>query len=146
MVWYFNVKNKTKHYSEKLKANLAIVDKRRSGPTEAMAMNVIGDVKGKNVLLVDDMIATGKSLVEAVSFLHKKGARDVYACCSHPVFSGKAVEHILGSTLKEVVVTDSIPLRDQALAKKVHVLSVAKLFGEAIRRIHTETTVSTLFK
>ncbi len=135
-----------RNYSEKLKANLAIVDKRRSGPTEAMAMNVIGDVKGRNVLLVDDMIATGKSLVEAVNFLHKKGAKDVYACCSHPVFSGQAPELILNSALKEVVTTDSIPLRAKALAGKVGVLTVAKLFGEAIHRIHTETTVSTLFK
>lgn len=133
-------------YSEKLKANLAIVDKRRSGPTEAMAMNVIGDVKGKNVLLVDDMIATGKSLVEAIKFLHKKGAKDVYACCSHPVFSGSAEEHILNSGLKGIVTTDSIPLRNSTLAKKVRVLSVASLFGEAISRIHTETTVSTLFQ
>lgn len=135
-----------RRYSETLKANLAIVDKRRSGPTEAMAMNVIGDVKNKNVLLVDDMIATGKSLVEAVNFLQKNGAIDVYACCSHPVFSGDAVNHILNSSLKEVVVTDSIPLREKALTKKVRVLSVAKLFGEAIWRIHTETSVSTLFR
>jgi ribose-phosphate pyrophosphokinase len=135
-----------RNYSEKLKATLAIVDKRRSGPTETMAMNVIGNVKGRNVLLVDDMIATGKSLIEAVNFLHKKGAKDVYACCSHPVFSGQASELILNSALKEVAITDSIPLREKSLPGKVEVLTVARLFGEAIHRIHTETTVSTLFK
>jgi len=134
-----------RHYSDKFKAALAIVDKRRTGPTEAMAMNIIGDVKNKNVLIVDDMIATGRSLVEAVKFIRRQGAKDIYACCSHPVFSGPAVELISNSEIKEVVVTDSIPFKNSKLKNKVKIISIASLFAQAIKRIHTETTVSTLF-
>jgi ribose-phosphate pyrophosphokinase len=134
-----------RHFASRLKAPLAIVDKRRTGPTETHAMNIIGEVKGKNVLLVDDMIATGKSLVEAVKFIKRAGARDVFACCSHGIFSGAAAEHIRNSELAELVVTDSIPNDHKKFGGRVAVLSVASLFAEAIRRIHTETTVSTLF-
>jgi len=134
-----------RHYAAKLRVPLAIGDTRRTGPPETTAMNVIGVVEGKNVLLVDDMIATGRSLVEAVKFLKSKGAGIIYACCSHPVFSNPAAELIRNSDIQEVVVTDSIPLLNPELNRKVSVLSVANLFGEAIRRIHTETTVSTLF-
>lgn len=134
-----------RYYADKLGAPLAIVDKRRHGPTETSALNVIGDVNGKNILLVDDMIATGKSLVEAVRFLRKQGAKEINACCSHAVFSGSAAQLIQNSEINEVLVTDSIPFRDLNSNPKVRVLSVASLFGEAIRRIHAETTVSTLF-
>jgi ribose-phosphate pyrophosphokinase len=134
-----------RRFAEKLRAPLAIVDKRRTGPTVAQAMNVIGDVEGHNVLIVDDMIATGKSLVEAVEILKRKGAQDIYACASHPVFSGPALELIRNSSLKEVVVTNSIPVNNPEMNHKVRVLSIAPLFAEAIRRIHAETTVSTLF-
>jgi ribose-phosphate pyrophosphokinase len=135
-----------RHYSAKLRAPLAIVDKRRMGPTETAAMNIIGEVSKKNVILVDDMIATGRSLVEAVKFVRAQGAKDIYACGTHPVFSGQAPELIRNSALKEVTVTDTIPLANPELNHKVRVLSVAPLFGEAIRRIHAETTVSTLFR
>ncbi len=134
-----------RHYSEKLKAPMAIVDKRRTGPTEAVALNVIGEVKGKNVLVVDDMVATGKSLVEAVKFIKNKGAKEVYACGTHPVLSGPAAELIRNSEIKELMVTNSIPLKNRELFKNVFVISVADLFAEAIRRIHLEKTVSTLF-
>lgn len=134
-----------RRFAEKLKTPLAIVDKRRIGPTVAQAMNVIGEIDGHNVLIVDDMIATGKSLVEAVEILKRKGARDMYACASHPIFSGPALELIRNSPLKEVVVTNSIPVQNLELNHKVKVLSIAPLFAEAIRRIHAETTVSTLF-
>lgn len=134
-----------RRFAEKLRAPLAIVDKRRSSPTVTQAMNIIGEVKDRNVLIVDDMIATGKSLVEAVGILKRAGAEDIYACCSHPVFSGPAPELIRNSELKEVVVTNSIPVSNPELNKKVKLLSVASLFAEAIRRIHAETTVSTLF-
>ncbi len=134
-----------RHYAAKLRVPLAIVDKRRNGPTEATAMNVIGDVKGKNVLIVDDMIATGQSLIEAVRFIRNQGARDIYAFGSHPIFSGPAAGLIRDSKIKELVVTDSIPVKNPELNTKVRVISVAPLFGEAIRRIHAETTVSTLF-
>ncbi len=134
-----------RRYADQLRCPLAIVDKRRIGPTEATAMNVIGEVTGKQVLIVDDMIATGKSLVEAVNLIRRLGARDIYACCSHPVFSGQAAEIIRNSEIKEVLVTDSIPLRHPELSRKVKVLSVAPLFAEAIRRIYNETSVTTLF-
>jgi len=134
-----------RHYAAKLRAPLAIVDKRRTGPTEATAMNVIGEIEGKNVLLVDDMVATGKSLVEAVRFIINKGAKDVYACGTHPIFSGPAPDLIRNAPIKELAVTDSIPLKNPELNKNVTVLSVASLFAEAIRRIHLEKTVSTLF-
>jgi len=134
-----------RRFSEKLHAPLAIVDKRRSGPTITHAMNIIGDVKDRNVLIVDDMIATGKSLVEAVGILKRAGANEIYACCSHPVFSGPAPELINNSEIKEVITTNSIPIHNQELIRKVKVLSVAPIFAEAIRRIHAETTVSTLF-
>lgn len=134
-----------RRFAEKLRAPLAIVDKRRSSPTVTQAMNIIGEVKDRNVLIVDDMIATGKSLVEAVGILKRAGAEDIYACCSHPIFSGPAPELIRNSELKEVVVTNSIPVSNPELNKKVKLLSVASLFAEAIRRIHAETTVSTLF-
>jgi ribose-phosphate pyrophosphokinase len=134
-----------RRFAEKLRAPLAIVDKRRTGPTVAHALNMIGDVKDKNVLIVDDMIATGKSLVEAVEILKRAGAEKIYACCSHPIFSGPAAEYINNSELAEVVATNSIPIHNQELICKVKVLSVAPLFAEAIRRIHAETTVSTLF-
>ncbi|MCK5243175.1 ribose-phosphate pyrophosphokinase [bacterium] len=134
-----------RHYADKLRAPLAIVDKRRTGPTEATAMNVIGEVEGKNVLLVDDMVATGKSLVEAVRLVINKGAKGIYAAGTHPVFSGPAPELIRNASIKELVVTDSIPLKNPELLKNVKVLSVASLFAEAIRRIHLEKTVSTLF-
>ncbi|MCK5217928.1 ribose-phosphate pyrophosphokinase [bacterium] len=134
-----------RRYADQLRCPLAIVDKRRTGPTEATAMNVIGEVAGKQVLIVDDMIATGKSLVEAVKIIRRLGARDIYVCCSHPVFSGSAAEIIRDSDIKEVLMTDSIPFRHPELNRKVKVCSVAPLFAEAIRRIYNETSVSTLF-
>ncbi|HVZ79253.1 MAG TPA: ribose-phosphate pyrophosphokinase [bacterium] len=132
-------------YAKKLGTDLAIVDKRRSGPTEVEAMNLIGEVKGKNVLIPDDMIATGGSLVEAVNALVKFGAKDIYACCSHGVLSGKAVENLQKSVLKELVITDTIPLPPEKRAPKITVLSVAPLLGEAIMRIHNEASISSLF-
>jgi ribose-phosphate pyrophosphokinase len=133
-------------YSKVLGADLVVVDKRRSGPREVEAMNVIGDVKGKNVLIPDDMISTGGSLVAAAQALVGAGAQDIYACCTHAILSGNAVEKIENSILKEVVVADTIPLAPEKLIGKVRVLSVAPLLGEAIERIHRERSVSTLFE
>jgi ribose-phosphate pyrophosphokinase len=108
-------------------------------------MNLIGEVKGKNVLIPDDMIATGGSLVEAVNALVKFGAKDIYACCSHGVLSGNAVEKLQKSVLKELVITDTIPLPPEKRVPKITVLSVASLLGEAIMRIHNEASISSLF-
>ncbi|HTC19893.1 MAG TPA: ribose-phosphate pyrophosphokinase [bacterium] len=132
-------------YAKGLNADLAIVDKRRSGPNEVEAMNLIGEVRGKTVLVPDDMIATGGSLVEAVNALVKFGAKDIYASCTHAVLSGNAVEKLQKSVLKEVVVTDTIPIPPEKRIGKITVLPVAPLFGEAIMRIHNEESISSLF-
>ena len=133
-------------YAKRLNSSLAIIDKRRDVPNEAKAMNIIGDVKDKIAFVVDDMIDTAGTLMEATEALLEAGAKEVHACCSHPVLSGPAGERITKSPIKSVVTTDTIPLNDD-LAKnpKIKVLSVASLLGEAILRIHQETSVSSLF-
>ncbi len=132
-------------YAKGLNADLAIVDKRRTGPSEVEAMNLIGEVKGRTVLIPDDMIATGGSLVEAVNALVKFGAGDIYASCTHAILSGNAVQNLQKSVLKEVVVTDTIPLPPDKRTSKIKVLPVAPLLGEAIMRIHNEESISSLF-
>jgi len=132
-------------YAKGLNADLAIVDKRRSGPNEVEAMNLIGEVKGRTVLIPDDMIATGGSLVEAVNALVKFGAKDIYASCTHAILSGNAVEKLKKSVLKEVVITDTIPIPPEKRIDKITVLPVAPLLGEAIIRIHNEESISSLF-
>lgn len=134
-------------YAKRLDASLAIIDKRREAPNVAEAMNIIGEVEGMNAVIVDDMVDTAGTLTEAAHALQKKGAKEVYGCCTHPVLSGKAVESLSSSTITELVVTDTIPLSDQAkrLGKRIHVLSVAALLGEAIRRINQGESVSSLF-
>lgn len=133
-------------YAKRLSAGLAIVDKRRDSPEKTEVMHILGKVKGMNAVLVDDLIATGGSLLEAVEALKKKGVLNVYAAASHGVLSGKALERIRNcSALKEVVITDSIPLKDPEKNIKVKVLSVASLLAEAIKRIHNEESVSSLF-
>ncbi len=136
------------HFAERIKAPLAIVDKRRMGPVETEVLNVIGDVKGKTLIIPDDMITSGSSVAQAARSLKERGAGDIYACCTHPIFSDPAVERLKSSGIKEVIVTNSIPLNDHAKALSdppVTVLSVANLFGEAIRRIHEEASISALF-
>ena len=133
-------------YAKRLNNSLAIIDKRRDIPNEAKAMNIIGDVKGKVAFIVDDMIDTAGTLMEATDALLGAGAKEVHACCSHAVLSGPAGERIRNSRIKSVVTTNSIPLRDElAQNPKIKVLSVAPLLGEAILRIHEETSVSSLF-
>lgn len=132
-------------YAKSLDADLAIVDKRRSGPNDVEAMNLIGEVKGRTVLIPDDMIATGGSLVEAVNALVKFGAKDIYASCTHAILSGNAVEKLNKSVLKEVVITDTIPIPPEKRIDKIKVLPVGPLLGEAILRIHNEASISSLF-
>ena len=131
-------------YAKRLNADLAIVDKRRSGPTEIEAMHVIGEVKDRNVILVDDMISTATSITEAARVCRKKGAKDIWICGTHAVLAGKAVEKLQKAPVKEVVVTDTIPL-DGKEFPNLRVLSIANLLGEAIRRIHHSESVSSLF-
>lgn len=132
-------------FAKRIKASLAFIDKRRPSPNEAVVMNVVGEVKGKNVIILDDIIDTGKTLVKGVEILEKSGAADIYAVCIHPVLSGDAVERLKKSSLGKVVVTDTIPLVKSKVCDKIEVLSIAELLGEAIKRIHNEVSVSSLF-
>jgi ribose-phosphate pyrophosphokinase len=133
-------------FAKKLRAPLAIIDKRREDARVVEMMNVIGDVSGKVALIVDDMIDTGGTLVRAARALLDKGAEKVYACCTHGVFAGDAIQKICDSPLEQVVTTNSIPLlREAEKCAKIKVLSVGKLLAAAIRSIHDETSVSKLF-
>lgn len=133
-------------YAKRLDAGLAIVDKRRSSPDKTEVMHILGNVKGKNAILVDDIIATGGSIVEAVGALTKEGVKDVYAAVSHGILSGPAIERIADcKALKEVVITDSIPLGKSKKISKIKVVTIAHLLGEAIHRIHDEESISCLF-
>ncbi len=131
--------------AKRLRAGLAIIDKRREEPNVSVFMHLIGDVNGKDVVVIDDMIDTAGTLIQAVDALKREGAQRMIACAVHPILSGPAVARLEGSPLEEVVVTNSIPLPPEKQSPKLTVLSVAPLLGEAIRRIHTETSVSTLF-
>ena len=133
-------------FAERLNAPLAIVDKKRSGDDKVEALALIGEVKGKNIIIPDDMIATGGTLAEAAQFLHEHGAQDLYACCTHGLLSGNAVEKLRKAGFKEVVMTNTVPLVDGKLQENYKQLSIAKIFGEAIQRIHNETSVSSLFE
>jgi len=132
-------------YAKRFKANLAIVDKRRNSPDTTEVMHILGEVKNKNVILVDDIIATGSSLVEAASALKKSGANKIFACVSHGVLSGNATKKIERSSIDLLVITDSIPLKEDSYSKKIKLVSVGKLFSEAIKRIHIEESISVLF-
>ena len=133
-------------FAERLSVPLAIVDKKRSGDDKVEALALIGDVKGKNIIIPDDMIATGGTLVNAAKFLRENGAKDLYAACTHGVLSGNAVEKLKGANFKEVIMTNTIPLAAETKQANYKQLSIAKLFGEAILRIHKETSVSSLFE
>jgi ribose-phosphate pyrophosphokinase len=133
-------------FAKRLQADLAIVDKRRSAPNEAKAMAVIGDVEDKTAIILDDMSDTAGTLTEAAGVLMEQGAKEVHACCVHPVLSGPALERIENSALKSLVVTDTIPLKPEAAASdKIKVLSIAKLVGEAIIRSYRGDSVTSLF-
>ncbi|MDP9158722.1 MAG: ribose-phosphate pyrophosphokinase [Acidobacteriota bacterium] len=137
---------RARFFAKKMDAALAIVDKRRVEVNVAEVMHVIGDVEGQTCLVIDDLIDTAGTLVKTASALLENGAREVYACCSHPVLSGPAVENISKSSIKEVVVTNTIPLCEAAKSEsKIKVLSIAGLIGRAIQSIHEETSVSKLF-
>ncbi len=132
-------------YAKRLKAPLAIVDKRRISTEDTEVMNILGKVEKKNVVIVDDLVATAGSLVEAAVALKKAGAKDIYATITHPVLSGPAIKRIENSCIKKLFVTNTIPVEDGKRHKKIKVLSIAPLLADAIRRIHNEESVSCLF-
>jgi ribose-phosphate pyrophosphokinase len=130
-------------YAKRLDADLILIDKRRPKPNEVEIMNVIGNVEGKNVLIVDDLIDTAGTFVNAVTALKKSGAKDIYGACTHPILSGKAIERITKSEVKSIVVTDSIPVRKAC--PKIDYRSASRLFAEAIIRTHNNKSISSLF-
>jgi len=133
-------------YAEYFKCPIALVDKRRDGNDDrAIATSVIGDIKGKNALVFDDEVDTAGSIMETVEVVRKFGAKDVYVGCTHGVLSGPAIERIKKSEVKELVMTNTIPLPEEKQIDKIKVVSISELFGEAIRRIHTETSIGELF-
>ncbi|MBN1662690.1 MAG: ribose-phosphate pyrophosphokinase [Deltaproteobacteria bacterium] len=133
-------------FAKRLDASIAIIDKRREGPNESEIMNIIGNVRGKRVIILDDMIDTAGTVVQAASALKKEGATEIFACCTHPVLSGPAIDRIKESDIKELIVTDTIPLRDEAKScGRIKTLSVAGLLSEAVRRIYYNDSISSLF-
>jgi len=141
------ITKRARDLAAKLNTPLVIIEKRRvSNDDNAELLNIIGDVAGATAVLIDDEIDTAGSLVTAVSALTKAGASAVYSCCTHPVFSGPAIERIAKCPVKEVVVTDTIPVPSQKRSGKITVLSIADLLGEAIRRIHAGESVGAMFQ
>ncbi len=137
---------RAREYAKRLNTSIAIVDKRREKPNESAVMNIIGDVKGKIAIIIDDMIDTAGTMCNAADAIKEKGALEVHGMATHPVLSGKALERIQKSSLKSIIVSDTIPLKEEAKTlKKIKVLSVANLLGEAIKRIHTDDSISSLF-
>ncbi len=136
---------RARKFADKLNAPIAIIDKRRPKANVAEVMNIIGEVKGKKVILIDDMIDTAGTICNGANALVKMGATEVYACCSHAVLSGPAIERLEASVIKELVMLDSIHLSQEKMLDKIKILSIAPLFAEAIRRIYEEVSVSKLF-
>jgi len=137
---------RAREMGKRLNASLAIIDKRREKANVSKVMHIIGDVKNKVAIILDDMMDTGGTIVQAAEAIMNDGASAVYACCTHPVLSGAAVERIANSPLKELIVTNTIPLSQAGRAlEKIKVLDVSPTLGEAIRRIHNDESVSSLF-
>jgi ribose-phosphate pyrophosphokinase len=137
--------SRARMFAKRFRCSLAIIDKRRESKNVAKVMHLVGDVEGKHTLIVDDLVDTAGSVVEAVKALKIHGAEQVIVAATHPVLSGPAYERLHGSELGDLVVTNTIPLRTEQTCSKIHVVSIAPLLGEAIERIHTDTTVSVLF-
>ena len=137
---------RARNFAKRLKASIAIIDKRRETANVSQVMNVVGAVEGRDVILLDDMIDTAGTITQAADALKQKGARKVCAACTHAVLSGPAVNRINNSSIEELIVTDTIPLDSKrAQCSKLKVISVAPLFAEAIKRIHEESSISSLF-
>ncbi len=141
------ISKRARDLAARLNAPLAIMEKRRFGnKDQAETLNVIGEVEGKIALTVDDEIDTAGSLVGVVAALIQRGVKEVYSCCTHPIFSGQAIQRIAASPVKEVVVTDTVPLKDGKKIDKITVLPIAPLLGEAIHRIHTGLSIGAMFE
>ena len=141
------ITKRARDLATKLNAPLAIMEKRRLGNTaQTETLNVIGDVEGKVALIVDDEIDSAGSLVNTVSVLAERRVKETYACCTHPIFSGQAIQRIASSPVKEVVVTDTVPVTGEKKLDKITVLPIAPLLGEAIRRIHTGQSIGAMFE
>ncbi len=136
---------RTRHFAKELSCSLAIIDKRRDKHNEAIANYVIGDVKDKVCVMFDDMIDTAGTICEAARLLKKEGAKEVFVCAAHPVFSGPAIERLASAPIKECIVTNTIPLDLSKLPPNVKQLSVAPILGQAIARIHDDESISSLF-
>lgn len=136
---------RARELANRLNAPMAIIDKRRPEPNVSEIMNIIGKVQGKTVVMTDDIIDTGGTITQGAQALLERGAKEIYVCCTHPVLSGPAIKRISESPIKELVVTNTIPLRDECKIDKIKVLSVAPLFADAIKRIHKHMSVSELF-
>ncbi len=132
-------------YSKRLSAGLAIVDKRRVTDRDTEVLTVIGDVKGKNILLIDDMISTAGSIAAAAKSVHKLGAKEIYLAATHPILCGNALERLDEAPVQQVVVTDTIPIPEKSHRPYLKVLSIARLLGEAVMRIHHAESISRLF-
>lgn len=132
-------------YAKHLNADLAIVDKRRFGPTQTSAVHIIGDIKGKNILMVDDMVSTATTLREAAEVLQNKGAKDIYVCATHAVLAPGALQKLQDAKFKQVVLTDTIYHDPQTLNSQIKILPISELLAEAIRRIHNSESISSLF-
>lgn len=141
----FGSVTRARNVARRLDVPIAIIDKRRPKPNVSEVMNIIGDIKDKRVILVDDMIDTAGTITHGAEALIEKGAKEVYACCTHPVLSGPAIERLNNSPIKELVVLDTIALPEEKKLDKIKTLSVAPVFAEAIERIYEEVSISTLF-
>jgi len=133
-------------FAKRLSATLAIIDKRRDAPNIAKAMNIIGEVEGKTAIILDDMVDTAGTLTQGAEALKKRGAKKIYACCTHPVLSGPSIERLEKSEIDQIVITNTIPLNEVSKScSNIVTLSVADLIGEAVKRIYNSHSVSTLF-
>ena len=136
---------RSRKFADRLDAQIAIIDKRRPKANVSEIMNIIGDIKGKNVILIDDMIDTAGTIVQGAKALKDLGAKDVYACCTHAVLSGPAIERLENSVIKELVVLDTINLSEDKIIDKMTILSAAPLFAEVMKRVYKNESVSNLF-
>jgi ribose-phosphate pyrophosphokinase len=142
----FGISHRARDVAAELNAPLAIIEQRRIGNVDKKeALNVVGEVEGKPALIIDDEITTGVTLTNVVSAILDRGATEVYACATHPVFSGSAIDRIAASPIKEVTVTDTVPVNNNKKLDKITLLPIAPLLGEAIHRIHTGTSIGAMF-
>jgi ribose-phosphate pyrophosphokinase len=135
-----------RNFAKKLSMPFAVLDKKRHVANQVEVLNVIGEVEGKNVIIRDDIVDTAGTLTQAADFLVKRGAKQIYACCTHAVLSGRSLELVEKSTIKKLIISDTINTENKNLSDKFEILSMDKIFGETIKRIHKGESVSSLFE